>query len=69
MEEFMMKNLVLLSDTECSVIFGGRNENLANFIEMAARCIGSAARLIYLFMNKGAKNVAMQATEGRYFKF
>lgn len=69
MEDFMMKNLVLLNDAECSAIYGGRNQSLANLIEMGAMCIGRLARLLYLFAEKGMKHVGEQASYGYYYKF
>lgn len=56
-----MKSLVKISENECILIYGGRNEDIAYFVEKVAQCVGAFARLIYLVSKKSRQCLVMQA--------
>ena len=69
MEEPVMEKLVLINEVESAAVYGGRNENLANIVEIVAQCAGAFAKLVYLVINRGGRQLAMQSANGYYFKW
>lgn len=56
-----MKGLVKISKSECILVYGGRNEDIAHFVETVAQCVGAFARLIYLASRKSRQWLVIQA--------
>ncbi len=64
-----MEKLVLINEVESAAVYGGRNESLANIVEIVAQCAGAFAKLVYLVINRGGRQLAMQSANGYYFKW
>ncbi len=64
-----MEKFVLINEAESAAVYGGRNENLANIVEIVAQCAGAFAKLVYLVINRGGRQLAMQSANGYYFKW
>ncbi len=69
MEEPVMEKFVLINEAESATVYGGRNESIANIVEIVAQCAGAFAKLVYLVINRGGRQLAMQSANGYYFKW
>ena len=47
-----MEKFVLINEAESATVYGGRNESIANIVEIVAQCAGAFARLVYLIINR-----------------
>ncbi len=64
-----MEKLIKVSQQECMLIAGGRNEIVADIVENIAMCFGAFARLIYLASKKSRQTLVMQAENGIFPKY
>jgi|GEM_PF-2297400 len=69
MEDIVMNGLVEISAAESTLIYGGRDEEVAKVVEFVAQCVGALAKILYLTAKRGPRAITEQMASGYYPKF
>lgn len=64
MGDVLMYKMIEIQEKECALIYGGRDEDVARFVEFVSQCVGALAKLVYLAAKRGQECLSRQIASG-----